>query len=81
MHKNYLSSLIFSFLAFLTVPILWSLGEMRLDVYISMYTLEYFVVKAIFNPRRVTRDYLAVVLFIIFSVIVSYRVLEVLHII
>jgi len=81
MHKNYLSSLIFSFLALLTVPILWSLGEMRLDVYISMYTLEYFVVKAIFNPRRVTRDYLAIALFIIFTVIVSYRVLEVLNII
>lgn len=80
MHKNYLSSLIFSFLTLLTVPILWSLGEMRLDVYISMYTLEYFVVKAIFNPRRITRDYLAVVLFIIFTVIVSYRVLEVLNI-
>jgi len=78
-HKNYLSSLIFSFLALFTVPILWSLGEVRLDVYISMYTLEYFVVKAIFNPRRVTRDYLAAALFIIFAVIVSYRVLEVLH--
>ena len=80
MHKNYLSSLIFSFLTLLTVPILWSLGENRLDVYISMYTLEYFVIKAILNPRRITRDYLAIALFTIFTIIVSNRVLEVLQI-
>jgi len=79
MHKNHLSSLIFSCLALFTVPILWFLGENRLDVYISMYTLEYFVVKAVFNPRRVTRDCLAAALFIIFAVIVSNRVLQVLH--
>lgn len=78
MHRNYLSNTILSSLMLFTVPILWSLGEARLDVYVSMFTLEYFVVKALFNPRCITRDYLALALFTVFAFIVSYRVLQVL---
>lgn len=78
MHRNYLSNTVLSSLMLFTVPILWSLGEARLDVYVSMFTLEYFVVKALFNPRRITRDYLALALFTVFAFIVSYRVLQVL---
>jgi len=36
------------------------------------------VVKALFNPRRITRDYLALALFTVFAFIVSYRVIQVL---
>ena len=78
MHRNYLSNTVLSSLMLFTVPILWSLGEARLDVYVSMFTLEYFVVKALFNPRRITRDYLALALFTVFTFIVSYRVIQVL---
>jgi len=77
-HRNYLSNTVLSSLMLFTVPILWSLGEARLDVYVSMFTLEYFVVKALFNPRRITRDYLALALFTVFTFIVSYRVIQVL---
>jgi hypothetical protein len=78
MNKNYLANTIFTVMVILTSSIFWLLGENRVDVYFSMYTLEYFVVKALFNPRRLYKDFLAFVLIAIFAVIVGYRVYEVL---
>ncbi|MGB9759646.1 MAG: hypothetical protein ACP5KW_06585 [Thermoproteota archaeon] len=78
MNKNYLANTIFTVMVMLTSSIFWLLGENRVDVYFSMYTLEYFVVKALFNPRRLYKDFLAFVLIAIFAVIVGYRVYEVL---
>jgi hypothetical protein len=43
-----------------------------------MYTLEYIIVKAVFRPRRVIMDVLAVGLIIVFFAIVSIRIYEVL---
>lgn len=62
----------------MTVPSLAALGENRLDVYVSLFILEYFVCSALFRPRRRTRDLLAAGLFAVFSVIVALRILEVL---
>jgi len=78
MNKNYLANTIFTVMVMLTSSIFWILGETRVDAYFSMYTLEYFVVKALLNPRRLYKDFLAFVLLAIFAVIVGYRVYEVL---
>jgi len=78
MNKNYLANTIFTVMIMLTSSIFWILGETRVDAYFSMYTLEYFVVKALLNPRRLYKDFLAFVLLAIFAVIVGYRVYEVL---
>ncbi len=78
MERDHLANTVLALMVFLTFWALYSLGEGRVDAYVSMYTLEYFVVKAVFRPRRVGRDYLAVVLFAVFVVIVAFRVLEVL---
>jgi hypothetical protein len=78
MNKNYLANTFFTVMVMLTSSIFWILGETRVDAYFSMYTLEYFVVKALLNPRRLYKDFLAFVLLAIFAVIVGYRVYEVL---
>lgn len=73
-----LFNMVLAFMMFITVPSLTALGERRLDVYICMFTLEYFVALAVLRPRRRFKDILALTLFIAFTVIVSIRVLEVL---
>ncbi len=78
MERDHLANTVLALMVFLTFWALYSLGEGRVDAYVSMYTLEYFVVKAVFRPRRVGRDYLAIALFAVFIVIVAFRVLEVL---
>lgn len=78
MNKNLLSNLVLAALIVLTVAILAALGERRLDVYVSIFTLEYFIVLAVLRPRRRTRDILAFVLLAVFSFIVGVRVAEIL---
>ncbi len=77
MDKNIIFNIVLASMLISTVTILSSLGEARLDVYVSMYTLEYFVAKAILRPRRRMLDLLALALFTIFTVIVSLRVWEI----
>ncbi|MEM0358325.1 MAG: hypothetical protein QXL77_08170 [Candidatus Bathyarchaeia archaeon] len=60
------------------VSALAALNETRLDVYVSIFTLIYFALKAIFRPRRRTWDFLAAALLITFAYIVAIRVLEIL---
>lgn len=79
MDKNTLFNIVLGFMIVSTVVILSSLGEMRLDAYISIYTLEYFVAKAVFRPRRRLFDVLGLVLFLIFSIIVCFRIWEILR--
>lgn len=78
MNKNLLFNLILGAMITLTVPILGALGEMRLDAYISMFALEYFVAMAVLRPRRRTIDLLAIILLSIFFIIVGVRVIEIL---
>jgi hypothetical protein len=55
-----------------------ALGENRLDVYVSVFTLIYFVLTALFRPRRRTFDFLALALLAAFFYIVAVRILEIL---
>jgi hypothetical protein len=59
--------------------ILIILGELRLDVYISLYILAYYVLRALYSPfpRAVDRRLRIsdVLFFIVFSIIVAYRVM------
>ena len=66
--------------AFITIStsFLWAVGESRADAYISLYTLEYLVLKAVLRPKKIARDYIAVALVITFSIFIAKRVLEVL---
>jgi hypothetical protein len=79
MDKNILFNIVLGFMIVSTASILSGLGEMRLDVYLSMYTLEYFVAKAVLRPRRRFFDVLGLVLFLVFSIIVCFRVWEILR--
>ena len=78
MNKNLLFNLVLGGMIALTVPILGALGETRLDAYVSMFTLEYFIATAILRPRRRIKDILALILLIIFSLIVGFRFAEIL---
>lgn len=55
-----------------------ALNETRLDVYLSIFTISYFIASAIFNPRRRWKDFIGAALFLIFACIVALRVLEIL---
>lgn len=78
MDKNIFFNMVLAFMMFVTVPSLAALGEHRLDVYVCMFTLEYFIALAVLRPRRRFKDVLALTLLIAFTVIVSIKVFEVL---
>lgn len=77
-NRSFISNTLLAALITLTVWALWSLGESRIDAYISLYVLEYAVVKAVLRPRRAGLDWLLLVLIVAFSIIVGFRVYEVL---
>ena len=54
-----------------------ALGEERLDVYVSLFTVCHFVATALFQPRRRFFDVVGGALFIIFCIIVLRKVLEI----
>jgi len=66
----------------ITATSLIALGEVRLDAYISLYILEYFIVRALnrVEVRLVSRllTVIDAVLFAVFAYIVAVRVLEIL---
>lgn len=83
MEKHFLVLLILSIMVTLTIAAFAALGEKRLDVYISVFTIEYLVLAEIFRPRRKFLsfsglDFLSLGLFIIFSFIVARKVIEIL---
>lgn len=75
--RDHASNTILAIMITITSWFLWEAGEGRVDAYISLYTLEYLVIKAIARPRRIYRDWLALILIAIFILIVGYRVYEV----
>jgi hypothetical protein len=79
MDKNILFNIVLGSMIVPTVAILSALGEARLDVYVSMYTLEYFVARAVLRPRRRLFDVLGLLLLTVFSIIVGIRVWEILQ--
>lgn len=74
--KHYIVSL--ASLSFLTVVALAALREPRLELYVSLFTVGYFVISAVFRPRRRWVDMVGIILFIVFSLIVAFMVAEIL---
>ena len=74
--------IIYSIFVTLTDSILLYLNEYRIDVYVSLYILEYFILRALISPLPHKLSgrmrLLDISLFILFSIIVSYRVLMIL---
>lgn len=73
--------IIYSISIALTNTILILLGEMRIDVYISLYILEYYIYRALITPlpKKINRylRFIDIGLFIVFSIIVAYRVIQI----
>ena len=49
-----------------TVVILAALGETRIDVFVSLFSVEYFATSALYQPRKRYADIIGVILFIVF---------------
>ncbi|MEM2027641.1 MAG: hypothetical protein QXO15_05635 [Nitrososphaerota archaeon] len=66
-----------------TVVIFSALGEERLDLYVSMFTLEYFISMALhrsFKPKvALYMNIISCFFLIVFSLIVAARVIEILY--
>jgi len=74
--------LLATFLLF-TVVIFVAAGEVRVDVYMSVFTIEYLALVEILRPRRklitpLRLDPVGLGLFIIFCIIVTKKVVEIL---
>ncbi len=72
--------LVYAFLVVLSIISLYGLSEKRVDVYVSLNILTYYVSYAVVRPTYTSRyvKALNILLFIVFAIIVSYRVYEVL---
>jgi hypothetical protein len=55
-----------------------ALGEARLEVYVSLFTVAYFACSALFRPRRRIPDVVGATLFLVFCIIVAMKVWEIL---
>ncbi|MCI4396757.1 MAG: hypothetical protein JHC28_04290 [Thermoprotei archaeon] len=75
--RDYLFNTLLSLFIGLTCFTLSYVGETRLDAYTSVFALDYVVLKVLFRPRRLGRDWLLVALLAIFSLSVAFRILEV----
>ena len=60
-----------------TMVSLSALGEARLEVFYSLFTVVYFASSALFRPRRRWFDVPGVVLFLGFCYIVAVKVIEI----
>jgi len=83
MDRHILFLVLLAVFLFFTVPIFAGAGEERLDVYISVFTIEYLALVGILRPRRklLTRlrlDPVGLGLFIIFCFIVARKIIEIL---
>lgn len=78
MDRNNLYLITLALLISVATSCLAALGESRLDAYVSIFTLIYFTLNAVFRPRKRTFDFLAIALLVAFSYIVAVKVLEIL---
>jgi hypothetical protein len=62
------------------VVVVWLafLGESRLEVYVSLFTVSYFAASALFRPRRRTYDVVGASLFLVFCCVVALKVMDIL---
>ncbi|MEN3016834.1 MAG: hypothetical protein ABC585_03540 [Candidatus Methanosuratincola petrocarbonis] len=79
MDRNALFNATLASLVAASVWALSSLGEARLDVYVSVLALVYFVCLAVFRPSRGFFDFPAAALFLAFAAIVAMRVISILY--
>lgn len=79
--ERYLISLTLAYM--LTTVIFSALGESHLDLYTSLYILEYFILTLLhspFNPKaQKIIDITGYALFAVFMIIVTMKVLEILY--
>ncbi|MCC6035365.1 MAG: hypothetical protein LM567_07720 [Desulfurococcaceae archaeon] len=70
----------YTLLTVISVISLYVLGEKRVDVYVSLNILAYYVSYATLRPTIINRAvrFLNIALFIVFTIIVSFRIYEVL---
>jgi len=61
-----------------TVVGLSALKELRLEVYVSLFAVGYFVSTALFRPRRRWHDLVGGSLLAVFSYIVALKIMEIL---
>lgn len=80
MDRSFTANTVLAALITTTTYVLWSAGEVRFDAYISLYALEYIVVKVTLRPKKRFGDFIALVLFTLFIIFVVIRVAEVLGI-
>jgi hypothetical protein len=73
--KEYISLL--GGLLMLIVVSMTALGETRLEVYLSLFTVCYFAATALYRPRKRFYDIVGAALFLVFMIIVSIKVLEI----
>lgn len=73
--KEYISFL--GGLLMLIVVSMTALGETRLEVYLSLFTVCYFAATALYRPRKRYYDIVGAALFLVFMIIVSTKVLEI----
>jgi len=73
MEQSYIANTVLAILITITTWLLWTLGELRIDMYIAMYILEYIMIKTLFKPKRRGIDVLFLALVGVFIIIVSYR--------
>lgn len=83
MDRHILFVLLLAVFFLFTVVILAAMGQTRLDVYISVFAIEYLALVEILRPRRkfmtaLGLDPVALGLVIIFGLIVTRKVLEIL---
>lgn len=78
MDRNALFNVTLASMVAASVWALSSLGEGRIDVYVSVLALAYFVCLALFRPARSIPDLPAAALFLAFCWIVAMRVMEIL---
>ena len=62
-----------------SVVCLSALGEIRMDVYVSLFTVEYFASSALYQPRRRYSDFIGGLLFAVFCFIVSMKIWEIIN--
>ncbi len=79
MDRNALFNTTLAAMVAISVWALSSLGEAKLDVYVSVLTLVYFVCIAVFRPARAFFDIPAAALFAAFAAIVALRVMSILY--
>ena len=79
LNRHKLFILIYAFIVTVVETLIFMLGEQRIDAYVAVNILIYYVVYAVVRPPSSTYSrFLNISLLSIFAVIVAYRIYEVL---